>query len=261
MPGAVPHIRRPGARRDHIPRPVEDVERHAAGRAAVEPVGARHAAAPATRDDVAVGARAGACAHDGLRGQRRHRERRAVGQPDERRAAEPQSAARRARDPRGIRGVGRAGRAQRALEPLRPVVGDHLAAGLVEPPLTQQPRPCAGRRRRRRHRERAPRGDAHRPSRDRPHASLPSSRLRRHAVHVRPGTSTRGARPGWAGSTFGQGEPVSDRTQPARPRYATGSSRGFGRSSRPTFAHGRPSTTTTSAVKSFAPRISEEPTP
>jgi hypothetical protein len=41
----------------------------------------------------------------------------------------------------------------------------------------------------------------------------------------------------------------------------TGSSRGFGRSSRPTLAHGLPSTTTTSAVKSSAPRISDEPTP
>ena len=36
---------------------------------------------------------------------------------------------------------------------------------------------------------------------------------------------------------------------------------GSGWSSRPTFAHGRPSTITTSAVKSFAPRISDEPTP
>ena len=32
-------------------------------------------------------------------------------------------------------------------------------------------------------------------------------------------------------------------------------------SSRPTFAHGRPSTITTSAVKSLEPRISDEPTP
>ena len=37
--------------------------------------------------------------------------------------------------------------------------------------------------------------------------------------------------------------------------------RGFGRYSRPTFAHGRPSTSTTSAVKSLEPRISDEPTP
>ena len=36
---------------------------------------------------------------------------------------------------------------------------------------------------------------------------------------------------------------------------------GSGCSSRPTFAHGRPSTITTSAVKSFAPRISDDPTP
>ena len=37
--------------------------------------------------------------------------------------------------------------------------------------------------------------------------------------------------------------------------------RGFGRYSRPTFAHGLPSSITTSAVKSFEPRISDEPTP
>ena len=36
---------------------------------------------------------------------------------------------------------------------------------------------------------------------------------------------------------------------------------GSGRYSRPAFAHGRPSTITTSAVKSLEPRISEEPTP
>ena len=35
----------------------------------------------------------------------------------------------------------------------------------------------------------------------------------------------------------------------------------FGRSQRPTFAAGFPSATTTSAVKSFSPRISEDPTP
>ena len=44
-------------------------------------------------------------------------------------------------------------------------------------------------------------------------------------------------------------------------RHLTVSSRSFGRYSRPTFAHGLPSTITTSAVKSFAPRSSEEPTP
>ena len=43
--------------------------------------------------------------------------------------------------------------------------------------------------------------------------------------------------------------------------YATRSSRGFGRYQRPTFALGRPSVSTTSAVKSFSPRISAEPTP
>ena len=43
--------------------------------------------------------------------------------------------------------------------------------------------------------------------------------------------------------------------------YVTSSSRGFGRSTRPTFAAGRPSTRTMSAVKSFAPRRSDEPMP
>jgi hypothetical protein len=41
----------------------------------------------------------------------------------------------------------------------------------------------------------------------------------------------------------------------------TRSRRGLGRSPRPAFAHGRPSTRTTSAVKSFCPRSREEPTP
>ena len=41
----------------------------------------------------------------------------------------------------------------------------------------------------------------------------------------------------------------------------TRSRRGFGRSPRPALAAGRPSRTTTSAVKSFSPRISAEPTP
>jgi len=52
------------------------------------------------------------------------------------------------------------------------------------------------------------------------------------------------------------------RRSPGRvPDQRTGLSRSLGRSSRPTFPPGRPSTITTSAVKSFAPRISEEPTP
>ena len=42
---------------------------------------------------------------------------------------------------------------------------------------------------------------------------------------------------------------------------ATRSSRGFGRRRRPTFETGLPSATTMSAVKSFSPRIREEPTP
>src|SRR5262249_49094035 len=42
---------------------------------------------------------------------------------------------------------------------------------------------------------------------------------------------------------------------------ATSSSRGLARYRRPTFADGRPSVMTTSPVKSFSPRISDEPTP
>jgi hypothetical protein len=45
------------------------------------------------------------------------------------------------------------------------------------------------------------------------------------------------------------------------PPYVTGCRRGFGEYRRPTFAHGRPSNNTTSAVKSLLPRISDEPTP
>ena len=47
----------------------------------------------------------------------------------------------------------------------------------------------------------------------------------------------------------------------AKAAQVTRSRRWFGLSSRPTFAHGRPSTSTTSAVKSLAPRINDEPTP
>src|SRR3954453_23037377 len=42
---------------------------------------------------------------------------------------------------------------------------------------------------------------------------------------------------------------------------STSSSRGLGRKRRPAFADGRPSVITMSAVKSFSPRISAEPTP
>src|SRR5439155_10825308 len=48
---------------------------------------------------------------------------------------------------------------------------------------------------------------------------------------------------------------------PQEPPHATSSSRGFGRNRRPTFAEGLPSVTTMSPVKSFEPRIREEPTP
>jgi len=43
--------------------------------------------------------------------------------------------------------------------------------------------------------------------------------------------------------------------------HVTSSSRGFGRYQRPIFPEGRPSVRTMSAVKSFEPRISDEPTP
>ncbi len=43
--------------------------------------------------------------------------------------------------------------------------------------------------------------------------------------------------------------------------HVTGSNREFGRRLRPTFADGLPSVTTMSPVKSFEPRISDEPTP
>ena len=43
--------------------------------------------------------------------------------------------------------------------------------------------------------------------------------------------------------------------------HSTSSSRGLSRRWRPTFPDGRPSVITTSAVKSSAPRIREEPTP
>src|SRR5262249_18041542 len=62
--------------------------------------------------------------------------------------------------------------------------------------------------------------------------------------------------------------PVADGANPPqRPPAAsgsgstTGSSRGFGRSSRPTFAPARPSTRTTSAVKSLFPPRRAVPTP
>lgn len=48
---------------------------------------------------------------------------------------------------------------------------------------------------------------------------------------------------------------------PDMPPQGTSWSRGFGRSSRPTFAQLRPSTRTMSAVKSLEPRSSAEPTP
>src|SRR5438874_3149884 len=43
--------------------------------------------------------------------------------------------------------------------------------------------------------------------------------------------------------------------------HVTRSSRSFGRYRRPNFPDGRPSVRTMSAVKSFEPRISDEPTP
>src|SRR5262249_50335066 len=52
------------------------------------------------------------------------------------------------------------------------------------------------------------------------------------------------------------------RVDPARIcRYRTRSSRSFGACARPALPRSTPSTITTSAVKSFSPRISAEPTP
>src|SRR3954453_12333900 len=48
---------------------------------------------------------------------------------------------------------------------------------------------------------------------------------------------------------------------PCLPGYSTSSRRLLGRYLRPTFAHGLPSTSTTSAVKSFEPLSRDEPTP
>ena len=48
---------------------------------------------------------------------------------------------------------------------------------------------------------------------------------------------------------------------PENAPHVTSSRRELGRRRRPTFAAGRPSVTTMSAVKSFEPRISDEPTP
>ena len=61
--------------------------------------------------------------------------------------------------------------------------------------------------------------------------------------------------------------PTRSRTGPAWPPrplpepYSTSASRGLARKRRPTLAEGRPSVMTTSPVKSFSPRISDEPTP
>ncbi len=52
-----------------------------------------------------------------------------------------------------------------------------------------------------------------------------------------------------------------DRARQSETNYSTLSRRGFGEYRRPAFATSRPSTRTTSAVKSLSPRISEEPTP
>jgi len=65
--------------------------------------------------------------------------------------------------------------------------------------------------------------------------------------------------PAAAAGTPDGDDPNADRTEPDD--QMTRSKRRFGRSSRPTFAHGRPPTRTTSAVKSFSPCSSDEPTP
>ena len=79
--------------------------------------------------------------------------------------------------------------------------------------------------------------------------SLLGRHRERRSDSVRP---RRAAREGVAGG---------NRVHAAVLNYVTRSRRGFGRSSRPTFPDGLPSVITTSAVKSFSPRISDEPTP
>ena len=131
-----------------------------------------------------------------------------------------------------------------------------------------RPRGCenvtlAGRRRRAGHAGRALRRDqrrrrdgrsparAGRPARRRRAAGRPGRRRRPAADLPAPGRR----RASWSAP------PTSACGSCRSCRLADGLSRGFGRCSRPTFAHGRPSTRTTSAVKSLEPRISAEPTP
>src|SRR3954451_20133878 len=54
---------------------------------------------------------------------------------------------------------------------------------------------------------------------------------------------------------------VVDAVEHGSAGYSTFSRRGFGRYSRPTFAHACPSNTTMSEVKPLSPRRSDEPTP
>jgi hypothetical protein len=61
--------------------------------------------------------------------------------------------------------------------------------------------------------------------------------------------------------TFGAPRGAERAGNLSRPSQSTRLRRGFGFSLRPTFATARPSTRTTSAVKSFEPRSSDEPTP
>jgi hypothetical protein len=88
----------------------------------------------------------------------------------------------------------------------------------------------------------------------------------RNPLRTRPGDEPRHRRHHRLGAGHGELAVPVDEVDlrvdvPQHPLHVTGSSRGFGRSQRPTFADGSPSVTTMSAVKSFEPRISDEPMP
>ena len=120
--------------------PVEDVEREAAGLAAVEPVGAGQAVLRAPGDDVAPLPGAALRPHDGLGGQACRRQLGGVGQPDEGAPAEAQRPAPAgAVDPGRVTVVGRVAAAQAAVEAEGAAVEGPLAAALVEAPRPTMP--------------------------------------------------------------------------------------------------------------------------
>ncbi len=93
-------------------------------------------------------------------------------------------------------------------------------------------------------------------------SSLPhqQTRERARATNAPGGTRGRYEAPSSGADAAIEQVGVTDRGL-TRAAQVTRCRRGLGNWRRPTFAHGRPSTITTSAVKSFSPRISEEPTP